>query len=528
MWILVVLGTLIILWIIFSICLPYQQHTIYAPTLSPAISQRMLPGTNPSILLAEGYTTSRMIQPKEKGITSTLLIQHPQGNMQLHDLIDENCECSGIEDARLFLYRGEKWVIFNACIASDNCKNHMFIMDLNTKRRRELVYSNKIEKNWCVFVQGNRLFAEYTLQPHTILQINPDTGVCNKVSETSWSGMNNWELHGGSNPILVDGRYVGLAHARNRGKYYHFVYTFESQHPYRMLHVSHPLRLQDKYDIEFCIGMEKVGDNVYLSYGANDKEAWMVSYPWEYLCGMVQTLPVGYLAPDYDLVDTYIITLKEFPERYARSKRRLQEAGHRRITKHYGIYGKKEPEKLKTAKLRWNVTPNEDFAISQQACSVSHLDAIATFLSTQQGIAMFIEDDILLPRGWMGMLNRVLCQVPEDVDILFLGWQKVGPKPIPDQPLFLHYPFCAHCYILTRKGAQKIVDSIKSRGLRYTFDIWFVEDMAKNGIVSYVVNPKYFMPGKLEDYGVYTAWKGRSDGIAFQDEAVDSVVSPLH
>lgn len=530
MWILVLLGILLILWIIFSLYAPYKPHSIHAPTLSTPISQRMLPGTNPSILWDdEGwYTTSRMIQPKDKkGLTSTLSVQHPQGSMRFHDLIGEECECSGVEDARLFSYRGDKWVIFNACIADDDCKNHMFIMPLSTRQRRELLYSNKIEKNWTVFVQGDRLLVEYTLQPHTILQINPDTGVCTKVAETSWVSMAGWELHGGNNPILVDGLYIGLAHAKNRGKYYHFVYTFESVHPYRILHVSHPLRIQDKYDIEFGIGMEKVGDRVYISYGVGDKEAWMVSYPWEYLCGMAQTLPVGYLAPDYDLVDVYIITLKEFPERYRRSKTRLREAGHTKIIKHYGVYGKKEPEKMKDATKRWNLRSDVgEFAIGSQAASVAHLDVLATFLQSQQGIAMIVEDDILLPRGWMAMLNRVLCLIPDDADIIYPGWQRTEVNT-PDKPIFPHYPFCSHCYIVTRKGAEKITQSIRTEGLPYTFDIWFVERAKKNGVVSYVVNPKYFMPGKLEDYGVHTAWKGRSDGIAFQDEEVDSVVSPL-
>src|SRR5436309_2330791 len=86
-----------------------------------------------------------------------------------------------------------------------------------------------------------------------------------------------------------------------------------------------------------------------------------------------------------DTLDVYVLTLAKYPERYEVTRRRLLEAGHgpSRIHKHLGIYGAKDPDKLREAFARWHGFHGAtEFSPAQQGCSFAHLDTMETFLAT--------------------------------------------------------------------------------------------------------------------------------------------------
>ena len=219
----------------------------------------------------------------------------------------------------------------------------------------------------------------------------------------------------------------------------------------------------------------------------------------------------------------YILTLAEVPNRYAITFSRLKTAGfnHRDFIKHNGIMGDIHPKELALKKKYWNIS--DDLTPAQAGCSIAHLDVYERFLATEEPYCLIVEDDVVFPKNFMNYFN----EFPLKYDFLFIGWQdppdeysihKIAPHQIYEQYL-THYPLCMHCYIITRSGAQKICNAIKSSQLKNILDEWFYKYAVFYDIHSICVNGNFYDIPKPTNIRL-----NRANGIAYQDKNIASVI----
>jgi GR25 family glycosyltransferase involved in LPS biosynthesis len=123
-------------------------------------------------------------------------------------------------------------------------------------------------------------------------------------------------------------------------------------------------------------------------------------------------------------------------------------------------------------------------------CSLSHLSLWVELASEQESCEnyLILEDDVKFDPSWLEVWGEAAKEIPEDYDVLYLGgvlppnrgilpnvtenvnqfWARVAPNQFFGQnPATRYFHFCAYSYILSRKGAQKILNAIEKRGGYY-------------------------------------------------------------
>jgi GR25 family glycosyltransferase involved in LPS biosynthesis len=124
-------------------------------------------------------------------------------------------------------------------------------------------------------------------------------------------------------------------------------------------------------------------------------------------------------------------------------------------------------------------------------CALSHL-SLWTELANEQTVCenyLILEDDVKFKPGWLQIWEKAAEEIPDDYDVLYLGgvlppnrkvydqviqpvnefWGRIQPNRIFGQPTPTSYfHFCNYAYILSRKGAQKILEGLCKRGGYYT------------------------------------------------------------
>jgi GR25 family glycosyltransferase involved in LPS biosynthesis len=124
-------------------------------------------------------------------------------------------------------------------------------------------------------------------------------------------------------------------------------------------------------------------------------------------------------------------------------------------------------------------------------CALSHLSLWAELAHETPACEnyLILEDDVKFQKGWLDIWKEASKQIPEDYDVLYLGgvlppnraafsqvlepvnthWAHVVPNNVFGQnPPTSYFHFCNYSYILSRKGALKILQEIERRGGYYT------------------------------------------------------------
>jgi hypothetical protein len=209
----------------------------------------------------------------------------------------------GFEDGRFFTLRNETYIYTHY----RGYRNQKFIHSpviFKLSEPDQVIFLNyfwmsKFDKNWMPFEYQGKLYLEYTVSPHTILQCNEISGDCNHVFETAaFSFPFSDEIGGGSPSILVSisnsssslghkQAFLGLAHTRgleysNEQGYFpvrkNFFYLFEADEPFEVLASTSPFDAESELNkIEFGSGMALRRDDgvdgvdwIWLGYGVND------------------------------------------------------------------------------------------------------------------------------------------------------------------------------------------------------------------------------------------------------------------
>jgi hypothetical protein len=115
-------------------------------------------------------------------------------------------------------------------------------------------------------------------------------------------------------------------------------------------------------------------------------------------------------------------------------------------------------------------------------CALSHLGLWSQLAAASVPGYLILEDDVVLEAGWLDAWSRL--QLPADTDIVYLGGvlppnraafasaiEPVGPGlgRVKLNNLFgptsRYFHFCAYAYYLTARGAKRIMEAVKTRGI---------------------------------------------------------------
>ena len=185
----------------------------------------------------------------------------------------------GLEDLRLFKYRGETWVLASALHYTPTPKNTMVLCILDDNRLHSPIFiespnSAPIEKNWMPLVKGRDLYFVYKTSPFELYRLDGSRLVRVDREDTT----HNWPsgLSGSSCVMPYEDGYMAVLHRKTIDQkkrlhfYRHHLVEFDSE--------MKPVRFGRKFSfederIEFCAGLAFDGPDVLFSYGLMDQKA---------------------------------------------------------------------------------------------------------------------------------------------------------------------------------------------------------------------------------------------------------------
>lgn len=136
--------------------------------------------------------------------------------------------------------------------------------------------------------------------------------------------------------------------------------------------------------------------------------------------------------------------------------------------------------------------PNDFFwKKSVMGCAMSHLSLWWRLVNDSPDVNSYLifEDDAKLKPGWQEVLAKSMAHAPGDYDVLYLGgilppnreafegvlepvskyYSRVRPNRIFGQPTATpYYHSCAYAYVLSRRGAIKIMEALRDHGGYWT------------------------------------------------------------
>ena len=202
------------------------------------------------------------------------------------------------EDARLFSFRGEPWVIFNNDLSTfRNGSRQMYLSRLtrdhitgqfNTEKVFPIfIDEDRTEKNWSPMEIDGELYMVCNILPYHILKVDLESGYCSDAQSAEESFQ--WAFghpRGGTPFIEIDGQLLTVFHS---SKWYRYLDGLErpiyvmgaylcEKHGDRKItaYTTIPISAPCFYDednplkIIFPSGIEKDGDDLVILSGKND------------------------------------------------------------------------------------------------------------------------------------------------------------------------------------------------------------------------------------------------------------------
>lgn len=221
------------------------------------------------------------------------------------------------QDARLIVNNSDElYIVFNDNLGKKDRgipkmfyakvwfeNNHFLVKNIIPLNNYEGERRKRWEKNWVPFFYNERLLFAYSINPHRIIAPfhHSCLTIANSKAELIWP----WGLErifGGTPALLVKDEYLAFFHSscgmqsvqsdRERvGHYFFGAYTFEKDPPFRIKKISpSPIIATGMYRpaisqhrIVFPGGFMMDDDFIWLTYGRDDHEIWMIKLDKEEL-----------------------------------------------------------------------------------------------------------------------------------------------------------------------------------------------------------------------------------------------------
>jgi len=218
---------------------------------------------------------------------------------------NDNATHSGGNDPRIFIYDNEVYLL---CVMASLKLMHaewsMYLCKMtpdllsvaNFLRIKPSKDLGKTQKNWNPFIvkNGKQLCVSH-IQPHTIVELNMETGDAMSVYKTESMILrkiypNNMDLRGSSRYVETPIGYLAICHHIKQRQYTHLFYLVEKIVPYRIINFSEPFCIPNPTcnKIQFVSGLERVGDTLWIAYGDDDKSANIAIIDLDYVLYLVQ------------------------------------------------------------------------------------------------------------------------------------------------------------------------------------------------------------------------------------------------
>ena len=138
---------------------------------------------------------------------------------------------------------------------------------------------------------------------------------------------------------------------------------------------------------------------------------------------------------------------------------------------------------------------NRKIKDGQIACALGHLDILNKFLKTNKKYALIFEDDIKIDdyNEKSTKIKKLINNIPADADIVYFGYcfENCSNKYKYNEYFNKSVkPGCTHLYLVSRNGANKIINNIKP--FKYAIDIHYIDLIKNKTLNSYSANNKYF------------------------------------
>jgi hypothetical protein len=194
---------------------------------------------------------------------------------------------SGLEDLRMVEVLGGKK--YGMAVDWENGKhNHPSVVITHFEKDSDGKYfiskivptmykEDECQKNWVPFSMYGRLYAIYSHHPLTILEIEPESGVCDVVIQ-KYSQYNLEHIRGSSIPIqLSDGSWLIVVHEvmqLDTRKYVHRLLKYDKD--WNLLDVTYPFYFQNLF-VEFCLSLYVVENSLSIVFSTEDNTTEMVT-----------------------------------------------------------------------------------------------------------------------------------------------------------------------------------------------------------------------------------------------------------
>jgi hypothetical protein len=209
--------------------------------------------------------------------------------------LDTRCKyLGGGEDARSFWNNNKLFILVVDTIKENNKYFAVQCLgQIDTKNGNILNYNilkikgkkiNNCEKNWTPWVHNNNIYMSYMINPHTILSVNENNGLCRQLIKHNFN-KNFPKISGGSPAIRYGNYYIGIGHKiQDYGivskyalyrTYSSYFYLFENKYPFNLVFISKPFTIFN-VGCEFITGLEIKEDNFYITIGVHDKYTYLV------------------------------------------------------------------------------------------------------------------------------------------------------------------------------------------------------------------------------------------------------------
>lgn len=225
-------------------------------------------------------------------LNDDLSIKHIN-KFKINETSEPKFEMIGVEDIRLVRWNGILYGI--GCNrdfdASGYCQMVMIEIDEENNCEKSRIYiknpeDSHVEKNWVPIIDKPYHFMRW-FNPMQIVKVNPETGdieiILEKTFEITDINYNDHKLRGSSQIIPFDNGYLGIIHvveldlnARGdkTGRYLHQFLYWDKE--FNLVNYSKLFNFTGNVS-EFCVGMCKKADNIFILFSTNDAVQYVLS-----------------------------------------------------------------------------------------------------------------------------------------------------------------------------------------------------------------------------------------------------------
>lgn len=206
----------------------------------------------------------------------------------------------GMEDPRIFIFQNEPWIYFHYRGFQNNTFKHLpAIFKMSTPQNIIYLYYENMttsEKNWMPFEFDNKLYFEYSINPHIILECNTSTGKCTFIAIHNFINPLQKHIGGGAPSQLITTKqcYLGIGHTRSDHPHIirkNFFYTFDPTPPFNITGMSKEFDIESSDNsIEFVSGLIVSNNTVILSAGIQDCYSVIIKYNIDSVFNLIQPI----------------------------------------------------------------------------------------------------------------------------------------------------------------------------------------------------------------------------------------------